>query len=92
MAHLENEIAPLSSSVKKEIRNKLDGLADKVTFHRDGSIEIRFGFFYRHGMTTETCKKNVLAVVPDAKFVEDECFENWQPWPRDSYFKITFKI
>lgn len=78
---------------KAEVLNKLcmsDVHPDKLIQKKDGSFEFRRGYFYRHGATTEGYVKAILRVFPEAKIVES--YDNFQPWPRDSYFMVRFKL
>ena len=65
--------------------------ADRMLTKRDGTFEMRFGFFYRHGKNSE---KMALRVVRKAgasvKIVEH--FERWQAWPKDSYWVVIVKV
>jgi len=84
----------VSKKVMKEmVCNRLrqaDVFPDKLILKKDGSFEFRRGFFYRHGQTTEKYANAIKQVFPRATIVES--FENWQPWPRDSYFMVRFKL
>lgn len=62
----------------------------KVVCKRDGTIEIRQGYFYRHGMTAEKMENKVLKYIPTATIVESG--DNWQPWPKDSYFWVQIRL
>lgn len=73
---------------KKEIREKLLSSFDSVRFKKDGSIEVKRGYFYRHGMTVEGLVKTLLNKYPNAKVISST--DRWAPWPRDSYFFIRF--
>lgn len=49
----------------------------------------RFGFFYRFGNTEETFAEKV-SVALDAKIIT--AIENYQRWPKDSYWEISFQL
>lgn len=85
----------MDAKTKKTIRARVEELhPDKVIVHRDDSVELRWGFFYTHGRTTEGYVKAVSEKIPEAIISKDynETRENWQPWPKDSYFKVTFRL
>lgn len=78
---------------KAEVMNTLqknDIFPDKLIQKKDGSFEFRKGYFYRHGATTERYVNAILKVFPRAKILES--YDNFQPWPRDSYFMVRFKL
>jgi len=75
-----------SAKDKSLIRERFD----KTISKRDGTIEIRRGYFYRHGMTTEKFENRILKEIPTAKIVDSG--DNWQPWPKDSYFWVRIQL
>ncbi len=60
---------------------------DRVVNKRDGSSELRFGFFYRHGRSSQYYAQVVAKSMAGYKVIDSG--ENWQPWPKDSYFWVT---
>lgn len=84
----------MTSAQRKQIANLLSEHLhpDKLIFRKNGQVVLRFGYFYRHGCTTEKYQQAVCQVFPAARFVADQCFDRWAPWPRDSYFQITFTV
>jgi hypothetical protein len=64
--------------------------AGKVIWKRDHTIEARYGFFYRLGQSAEGKANKVQKLFPDAQIIEYE--EIWKEWPKDSYFKVLFKL
>ena len=75
---------------KKEIKEALDGICDKVMAKKDGSYEVRRGYFYRHGITAEKLAEGIKHRIPEAAIQEVQ--DHWAPWPRDSYFRVTFVV
>jgi len=78
----------MTTDQKLEIENKLG--AGKVIWKRDHTIEARYGFFYRFKQTAEGKSKLVQRIFPDAQIIDYE--EMWRAWPKDSYFKVLFKL
>lgn len=66
---------------------------NKVIAKKTGTIEARRGFFYTHGYTSTDWMNDVVAHLAslDIAVTVVESFENWQPWPRDSYWTVTLK-
>ena len=65
--------------------------ADRMLSKRDGTFEMRFGFFYRHGKTSEKMAIRVLQYGgASVKIVNHS--ERWQAWPKDSYWSVFVKV
>jgi hypothetical protein len=68
---------------------------DKVIAKRDEnhSVELRFDYFYAHGQSAEKWQKKVVESLQFGgyRFIESECWDCWNPWPRDSYFQVIVK-
>ena len=66
---------------------------DKVTYSK-GTFRFRKGYFYRMGMSDEDWGKLVVAELKKggikAKVVNTK--DNWQRWPKDSYFVAEVRI
>lgn len=67
-----------------------DVYPDKVVCKGDGTVELRKGYFYRHGQTAETWCAKVVAGCPGVAVVDASDY--WNPWPRDSYFSAVVDI
>lgn len=67
---------------------------DRIVHHKDGTFSFKQGFFYRHGMTAEKYADNMCVRLEKAKVKYElvEAIEDWNPWPRDSWFVARFKI
>jgi hypothetical protein len=62
---------------------------------QEGVFRIRRGFFYRHGCDEGIVAQRLAEEFKrrwglDIKVLEKR--ENWQPWPRDSYWEVTFRV
>lgn len=82
---------------KKLIRDNLH--ADKISFVGEGTqLQLRQGFFYRLGGSTEQCESKWLdaltklgiKVYPLRNY--EATAEHFNPWPRDSYWQVTFML
>jgi hypothetical protein len=62
----------------------------RVVFKRDGSVEVRHSYYYRHGATAEKLEAYVLKKISNATIIDSG--DNWQPWPKDSYFWVRISI
>ena len=67
---------------------------DKVVRHKDGTYSFKHGFFYRLGMTSEKWAEKVSKGLEKAgvTFELVDSTEDWNAWPKDSWFVATFKI
>ena len=79
---------------KHKIRELLNRISDKVIFKKNGSIEIRHGYFYHHGYHVESFHDDLLKLMLNNGFVTEiiEEDDNFQVWPKDSYLKIVFNL
>jgi hypothetical protein len=75
---------------KKQIREKLAGIADSIRFKRDGSIEAKHGYFYTHGYTEGKMAAGIKAIFPSTEILSST--NHWAAWPRDSYFYVRFRL
>jgi RIO-like serine/threonine protein kinase len=67
---------------------------DRIVHHKDGTFSFKRGFFYRHGMTAEKYAEMMCVRLKEARveFQFLESIEDWNPWPKDSWFVARFKI
>ena len=63
---------------------------DKLIHRKDGSWVAKWGFFYTHGRTSEKYAEEGKAAYPQATIID--AVQNWQTWPRDSYFEVKFRL
>ena len=85
----------MEKQLKNQIKERiLNSHADKIIFHKDGTIEARWVFFYRHGQTNEMYEQKIVKEFSfeKATIVREETFEMWNRYPADSYFKVTFRL
>lgn len=63
---------------------------DRMVNKKDGSMEFRRGFFYRHGQTHEGWADKVRAYFASQGWtVTVTSSECWNAWPKDSYFSAV---
>jgi hypothetical protein len=75
---------------RRTVESLLEHVADRVVCHRDGTISAKRGFFYKHGQTSEGFANKVIKTITGISLVEH--FEDWNAWPKDSWFVVKFKI
>lgn len=74
-------------SVKKILEESPDVFADKIVCKSDGSVEVKRGYFYRHGMSAEKWAEKVQAELEkNGLKVSVSSRDIWVAWPKDSYF------
>lgn len=63
---------------------------------RNGIYTARWGFFYRMGKSTETCRQKVIDAIPGAEIVEAyehyAAFRGGAPLSRSSHWCVKFRI
>lgn len=74
--------------VKVAVANNTTIWPDRVICKKDGSVEMRRGFFYRHGMTADKWAADMEAALQSEglEYGAVESAECWHEWPTDSYF------
>jgi hypothetical protein len=89
--------AVLSSADKKKLKTAFETVftgIDKLTFKKDGTIEGRRGYFYKHGQTSasvaETLKTALISQGIEIQIVDS--YDDFKPWPKDSNFVVVFKL
>ena len=87
----------LTSADKKKLKNAFESVVtgvDKLTFKKDGTIEGRRGYFYRHGQSpqsvAEGLKKSLSSQGIEIQIVDS--YDDFKPWPKDSNFVVVFKL
>jgi len=100
----EDDIAMIREALKRskmrknqKIRTAVSQLvsADRVMVRRDGSVEVRHSFFYRHGNNAELFSHQVVGKLPGAKVIGGYGVgygETWRAWPKVSYWWVVIKI
>ena len=83
----------MKKSFKNFVAEQAIGV-DKVVRHKDGTFSLKSAFFYRHGRTAEKFADRVSADLKEAgvKFTVEECFEDWNSWPKDSWFVARIRV
>ena len=81
-------------NLRKHLRQATVGVADSVSFKRDGTLVFKRGYFYRHGMDEQKFAKHVLYLLEQAGVTATlvSARDRWAPWPRDSFFEVTVSL
>jgi hypothetical protein len=95
-----DEVAPdkiLSPADKKRLKTAFENVVtgvDKLTFKKNGTIEGKRGYFYRHGQSpekvAEQLKSALLSQGVEIEIVD--AYDDFKPWPKDSNFVVVFRI
>ena len=87
----------MTSAQKKQLKNAFETVItgiDKLTFKKDGTIEGRRGYFYKHGQTPDGVAKQLESALKgegiDIQVID--AYDDFKPWPKDSNFVVVFKI
>ena len=82
----------MENPARRIIRNKIqDNLhPDKVSCSKEGEWVTQFGYFYRHGRSCGKYADQIRSLFPDVQITG--MVDKWHPWPKDSYFKVWFKV
>ena len=77
----------------KAVRAAWPGKGSVVVSYANKTIKIRCGYFYRHRSLEDWVRaaNQKLATLP-FDFVITDTMDNWQPWPRDSYYQLTVRV
>jgi hypothetical protein len=63
-----------------------------VVCKRDGSVEIKSAYFYRHGQTSQKWAHEVEQRLDSADFFYiSEHRDDWREWPKTSYFVAVLR-
>lgn len=75
--------------VKGIIENTTEVSVDRIVCKRDGSVEVRRCYFYRHGYTAEKYMAAVNGLMKkngiEASYT---CSDQYNEWPKDIYFSV----
>lgn len=87
----------MTAAEKKKLKTAFENVVtgvDKLTFKKDGTIEGKRGYFYRHGQSPEKVgeqlKSALLGQGIEIQIVET--YDDFKPWPKDSNFVVVFKL
>ena len=76
-----------------EAENNCKVHPDVIICHRDGSVTVKKGYFYRSGQSEFSWAKEVVADLEandfDPRVISKT--DNMQTWPRDSYFEVRIQ-
>ena len=74
-----------------EVRETLEkaGIHSDKFFQRKGIFTFKRGFFYTHGQSAYKIAEKIKQAL-NAEVVE--VLDDWQSWPKDSYFVVKFKL
>ena len=80
-------------ALKNAFENIVTGI-DKLSFKKDGTIEGKRGYFYRHGITPEKTAKELTSALKSQgiNITVIDYYDDFKPWPKDSNFVVVFKI
>jgi hypothetical protein len=80
-------------ALKNAFENVVTGI-DKLSFKKDGTIEGKHGYFYRHGDSPEKLAVKLTSALKsqgiNIKVIDS--YDDFKPWPKDSNFVVVFKI
>jgi len=80
-------------ALKNAFENIVTGI-DKLTFKKDGTIEGKRGYFYRHGQSPEKTAMQLTSALKSQgiNITVIDSYDDFKPWPKDSNFVVVFKI
>jgi len=76
----------------KQVRSIITGKFDDVRRKADGTWEVRVGYFYRHGGSSDKVVVRVIDALGVTNVQVVAHGDHWAPWPKHSYFWATFKV
>jgi hypothetical protein len=87
----------LTPADKKLLKNAFESVftgIDKLTFKKDGTIEGKRGYFYRHGQTPDSVAKQLESALKGEgiNIQVIDAYDDFKPWPKDSNFVVIFKL
>lgn len=62
-----------------------------VISKRDGTFELRRGYFYRMGMSGSRWGEAVMSKLPEGMFELVSTGDKWASWPKESYFSAFIR-
>jgi hypothetical protein len=87
----------LTPADKKKLKTAFENVVtgiDKLTFKKDGTIEGRRGYFYRHGQSPEGVANQLKAALSGQgiEITIVDSYDDFKSWPKDSNFVVVFKL
>ncbi|NLE58690.1 MAG: hypothetical protein GX616_10040 [Planctomycetes bacterium] len=80
-------MTPAQKTIRKLLEESPKVFADKVTFKRDGAVEVRRSYFYTFGETAEDWAVKVAAELKAAGIAAQVDARNeFAQWPKQSYW------
>ena len=84
----------IPTKIRKHIRSHIN--CDKIIFKKDDTVVFKRTFYYRHGMTGtkygEGIREQLVRENLSDVFELVHAIEDWNNWPKTSYFVATFKM
>ena len=77
-----------SAQIKKQVTRKLEAAGihpDTFTAKKDGTVEVKRGYYYRHGQTSEKWAQRIQAAL-GSEFKVIDHRDDFRAWPKDSEF------
>jgi hypothetical protein len=74
--------------IKKAVEGEAKFLADKIVCHKNGTVSIMYGYYYRRGNTATKWADEVVGGLEKMGFNVRlvEARDDFRRWPADSYF------
>jgi hypothetical protein len=84
----------IEMALSRKEKDKFREISDRVIFKKDGTVEFRRSYFYRHGMDADQFAAAVekRATKAGLNVMLTDSGDRWAPWPRDSYFWAIFAV
>lgn len=80
-------MTPYQKRVKTYLQDQCQVCLDQIVCKRDGTLEVKRGYFYRFGTTAETWADSVAAALKTADIPAHVYGrDDWAAWPKTSYF------
>jgi hypothetical protein len=80
-------MTPEQKAIKNALKSQTDVIPDKVVCKANGTIEAHRTFFYRMGNSADGWAEKVAAALAAAGLhPQVHGHEEWNDWPKDSYF------
>jgi hypothetical protein len=86
------------TSNRSEIKAKIADECDAFTFHKDGTITMKWSYFYRFDRTPKKYAEKVKGIFPDATIIDTgDQFHGFVGGSKcgssqDSYMWVQFKV
>lgn len=87
----------MTAAEKKKLKDAFENYVigvDKLAFKKDGTIEAKRGYFYRHDESPEKVAAKLTSAL-SSQGIEIQIvktYDDFRPWPKDSNFVVVFKL